>query len=184
MTNNLTINSILANGGWCQLQYSNNVALIDVIGGRLLFYNEELSLIERFDLRMETLDGYFVILNETRQRLKKASWIKRILTIGGKTIGDSTLPATLHAESLHDLLYKLKSSREIYIVRFTGGEVTGRTLDFSDSALTLDTISADNASEKVSIDFSDILCLEFKIQKLNHTVKRERKWAKESGKDK
>jgi hypothetical protein len=167
--------SILANGGWCQLHHSNNVALINVVGGRLLSYNKELSFIERFDLQTDKLDGYFVILNETKQRLKKANWIKKILTIGGKTIHDSKFPETLNADTLHEFLFKLKTSQEIYNIRLIDGEATGRTLDFSDSELTLEIISTNKISENMRIHFADIVCFELRIQKLKQLGRHERR---------
>lgn len=175
MTDNLLITSILANGGWCQLHHSNKVALINVVGGRLLSYTKELSFIEKFDLQTEKLDGYFVMINETRQRIKKATWIKKILTIGGKTIHGSKLPDILYADTLREFLFKLKSSHEIYNIKLIGGEVTGKTIDFSDSELTLEIISSNKISEKMRINFTDIVCFELRIMKLKQLIRHERR---------
>lgn len=175
MTDNSMMISIVANGGWCQLHHSNEIALINVVGGRLLSYNKELSFIEKFDLQTDKLDGFFVVLNESKQRLKKANWIKKILTIGGKTIHDGKFPEALHADTLPEFLFKLKTSQEIYNIRLIDGEVTGRALDFSDSGLTLEIISTNKISENMKIRFADIICFELRIQKLKQLARHERR---------
>ncbi len=165
MTNNSIIISLLANGGWCQLHHSNKVALINIVGGRLLFYNDEISIIEKFDLHIDKLNGYFVVLNKTKQRLKKATWIKQILTIGGKTIRDGNIPKGLYAETLHDFLHELKTSREQHTLRLVDAEVNCRISDFSDSDLTIEVLSTLPGPAKMKIDFSDIICFELRTQK-------------------
>ena len=170
MTDNAIKNSIQANGGWCQLHHSNKVALINVVGGRLLFYNEELSFIEKFNLNTDTLNGYFVVLNKTKQRLKKATWIKKILTIAGKIIHESKIPEPIYAETLHDFLHKLKSSKEVHTLRLIDGEVTSRITNFSDSDLTVEILSSVQIPERMKIHFSNVVCIELRTLEIKHFV--------------
>ena len=170
VTDNSIINSILANGGWCQLHHSNKIALINVVGGRLLFYNEELLFLEKFDLHTNTLNGYFVILTKTKQRLEKATWIKKILTTGGKIIHDSKMPEAIYAETLHGFLHKLKSSKELHTLKLIDSEVTGRISEFSDSEVTIEILSLVQIPEKIKIHFSNIVCFELRTQKIKHIV--------------
>ncbi|MCC6288554.1 MAG: hypothetical protein IT249_11785 [Chitinophagaceae bacterium] len=162
----------LKDGGWCHLHHSHNVALNKMVAGRLLLYNKELSFLERFDVQTDRLDGYFVILNRTKQRIKKANWIKKMLVIGGKIVPDGKLPEALYAETLNEFFSKLQSSKEVYDVNLNGEKITGRTFSFSDLDVIIETSSNNKITGKTKVDLTDIVCLEFRIQKLRKLTKQ------------
>lgn len=167
MTDNTIIKSIEQNGGWCHLHHPNDVALIHVLGGRLLLHNEELAYIEKFDLSTDLLKGYIVVINKTKQTLKKANWIKKILTIGGKNIMDGSLPEEISARGLHDFLLKIRYLKELIIVRLKDKEVTCYVFEFSYWNLIVDILSLDDFAQQLTIEYSDIVCIELRTTKIN-----------------
>jgi hypothetical protein len=154
MTNDKSLTSIRRNGGWCQLYRMN------FYGGRLLFYNNELSFIEKFDLATDSLKGYVVVLNNTKQRLIKAYWIKKILRIKRKSINDGSIPSTIFAETVTDFLQKLISSKELLLLRFLEGTVKGFVSNFSELDLTISIFSSEEDTKQITVLFSQIICLE------------------------
>ena len=161
MTDNKYLTSIKRNGGWCQL-YSMNF-----YGGRLLFYNSELSFIEKFDLYTDSLEGYIVVLNKTKQRLTKAYWIKQILRIKRRSINDDSIPSTIFAETVTNFLQKLVSSKELLLLRFLDGRVKGFVSDFSELDLTIGIFSPEEDTKQITVLFSHIISLELRTPIVN-----------------
>ncbi len=162
MTDNKTLTSIKRNGGWCQLYRMN------FYGGRLIFYNDELSFIEKYDLATDSLKGYVVVLNNTKQRLIKAYWIKQILRIKRRSINDNSIPSTIFAEKVTDFLQKLISSKELLLLRFLDGTVKGFVSDFSELDLTIDIFSSEEDTKQITVLFSQIICLELRTSIINN----------------
>jgi hypothetical protein len=132
-------------------------------GGRLLFYNSELSFIEKFDLHTDSLNGYIVVLNKTKQRLIKAYWIKQILRIKRRSIDDDSIPSTIFAETVTNFLQKLVSSKELLLLRYLdGGRVKGFVSDFSELDLTIDIFSPEEDTKQITVLFSHIISLELR----------------------
>jgi hypothetical protein len=136
-------------------------------GGRLLFYNTELSFIEKFDLDTDSLKGYIVVLNKTKQRLTKAYWIKQILNIKRRPINDDSIPSTIFAETVSDFLQKLISSKELLLLRFLDGKEKGFVSDFSELDLTIDIFSSGKDTKQITVLFSQIICLELRTPIIN-----------------
>jgi hypothetical protein len=136
-------------------------------GGRLLFYNTELSFIEKFDLDTDSLKGYIVVLNKTKQRLIKAYWIKQILRIKRRPINDDRVPSTIFAETVTDFLQKLISSKELLLLRFLDGKEKGFVSDFSELDLTIDIFSSGKDTKQITVLFSQIICLELRTPIIN-----------------
>jgi hypothetical protein len=173
MTDDIIIAAIKSSGGWCQLHQSINTALIDTIVGCLISYTTELSFIEKFNISTNELDGYLVIFNNTRQRLKKAQWIKKNLTIGGKTIPDTVLPESLIAEKVPDLMQKLQLSQETLFVRLHERVINGSIREFTDTDFSIEPTSAYcNVEDCKKISYSDIICLELRTRKIQHQRSR------------
>ncbi len=175
MTDISNISTIILNGGWCQLHQPRDFSFANNVGGRLIYINDELALLEKYDDNFTSLDGYYVILKKEIQNLVFANWIKRMLTIGGKEVSAIDLPLSLKAENLYEFLYNLKSSKELFILKLNEGVFAGRIVEFSNNGLTLDILSANGVSEKKNLLLADIVCFELRVQGLKQIVRNLRR---------
>jgi hypothetical protein len=175
LTNIPNISSILSNGGWCQLHQPRDFSFANNVGGRLIYINDELALLEKYDNNFTSLDGYYVILKKEIENLVFANWIKRMLTIGGKEVPAIDLPLSLKAENLNEFLSNLKSSKELFILKLNEGAFVSRIVDFSNTGLTLDVLSDNRVSEKKNFLFADIICFELRVQGLKQIVRNVRR---------
>ncbi|HOZ69453.1 MAG TPA: hypothetical protein PLB49_04795 [Chitinophagaceae bacterium] len=169
------ISSIISNGGWCQLHQPCNFSFANNVGGRLIYFNDELALLEKYDNNFSSLDGYYVILKKEIQNLVFANWIKRMLTTGGKEVPAIDLPLSLKAENLNEFLSNLKSSKELFILKLNEKALVSRIVDFSNTGLVLDVLSDNGVSEKKNFLFADIVCFELRVQGLKQIVRNVRR---------
>gem|GEM_PF-2102447 len=169
------ISSILSNGGWCQLHQPRNFSFANNVGGRLIYINDELALLEKYDNNFTSLEGYYVILKKEIQNLVFANWIKRMLTTGGKEVPAIDLPLSLKAENLYEFLSNLKSSKELFILKLNEGALVSRIVDFSNTGLTVDLLSDNEVSEMKNFLFADIVCFELRVQGLKQIVRNLRR---------
>lgn len=116
MTGSLLLDSIIANGGWCQLHYPKDKAISESIFARLIIIRSEFLLLEKLNLRSDNLSGYLVVLTNTKQRLKKNTFAKQIIRIGGKSLPDPNFSIFENIGSLMALLEYLQKLREPILV--------------------------------------------------------------------
>ena len=152
-----------------------NFSFAKNVGGRLIYINDELALLEKYDNNFTSLDGYYVILKKEIQNLVFANWIKRMLTIGGKEVPAIDLPLSLKAENLNEFLSNLKSSKELFILKLNEGALVSRIVDFSNTGLTVGLLSDNGVSEKMNFLFADIVCFELRVQGLKQIVRNLRR---------
>ncbi len=154
-----------------------NFSFAKNVGGRLIYINDELALLEKYDNSFNSLDGYYVILKKEIQNLVFANWIKRMLTTGGKEVPGIDLPLSLKAENLNEFLSNLKSSKELFILKLNEGALVSRIVDFSNTGLVLDVLSDNDngVSEKKNFLFADIICFELRVQDLKQIVRNVRR---------
>lgn len=165
----------MSNGGWCQLHQPRNFSFANNVGGRLIYINDELALLEKYDNNFTSLEGYYVILKKEIQNLVFANWIKRMLTTGGKEVPAIDLPLSLKAENLYEFLSNLKSSKELFILKLNEGALVSRIVDFSNTGLTVDLLSDNEVSEMKNFLFADIVCFELRVQGLKQIVRNLRR---------
>ena len=175
MTDISNISTIILNGGWCQLHQPRDFSFANNVGGRLIYINDELALLEKYDNNFSSLDGYYVILKKGIQNLIFANWIKRMLTTGGKEVPVIDLPLSLKAENLNEFLSNLKSSKELFILKLNEGAFVSRIVDFSNTVLTLDLLSDNGVSEKKNFLIADIVCFELRVQVIKQIVRNLRR---------
>src|SRR5687767_1057739 len=108
MIDDNSIKPIIANGGWCEVNYESAKPLTEQLNGRINFSAVDYLLIDRFNLPLETLDGFYLFFRPNIKKLKKGYWVKQYLTVGGKLIQHNETPKKFVCESWLDLLRKLK----------------------------------------------------------------------------
>ena len=116
MTNPIVLESIVANGGWCELHYPKNKSLAESLYARLVLVMPDFLLLEKFDLASDKLSGHLAVLTNTRQRLKKANFVKQILKIGGKSLPDQRFSVFQNIDSLQNLFKIIQERKEPVLI--------------------------------------------------------------------
>lgn len=71
MIDDRTIKSIIANGGWCEVNSRNEIPLKDQLNGRIIFNSSDYLIIHRFNLKYESLDGFYLFYKPNIKKLGK-----------------------------------------------------------------------------------------------------------------
>lgn len=124
MSTGNSIQSILENGGWCQIHPKKNQSFNDQSLGRIIHEGPDYLLLQRFSLGAECLDGYFLV-PKRNLKLKKAYWVKQYLTVGGQVLEDAALPKEWTCENWTDVLHALRSSVEPVMLALDSGSSYG-----------------------------------------------------------
>jgi hypothetical protein len=160
MTDNKTIQSIIANGGWCDIDPKRNHSFIDKRLGRIVFNGTDYLVIQRFDMAGEYADGFYSVPKSTFLKLHKAYWLKKYLSVGGKVIEEAKVPGVLTGKDWIEFINKLKETLEAVRVLTSEGVFYGYISTIDAEELRLQRIELPYLDTGISIKANAIQFIE------------------------
>ena len=166
------IKSILANGGWCELNPKSSRPIKNRLNGRLIYDSDDYLVIERFNVTLESLDGFYIPIKQNIKKLDKSNWIKKYLTVGGRVIENTEIPNIFISLSWQELLAKLKDHKEVIKILFDSNSEIGIIESFNEQELEIRILGVFNSKRLINITASSIICLELRSKELSQVKKR------------
>jgi hypothetical protein len=168
MIDDKTIKSIIANGGWCIINYRQEISLKDQLNGRILFNGSDYLIINRFNLRHQSLDGFYLFYKPNIKKLGKEYWIKKYLTVGGKVINDVEIPKNFICSNWLELLSNLQSTFEPLKFNLISSYLLGQIKEYTPEEIKVKESFTDENNANTAIRMASLICIEARTHEILH----------------
>jgi hypothetical protein len=174
MIDNKLIKSIIANGGWCEINSNNDTQLSENLNGRILLNANDFLVLDRFKLSVEAFDGFYLFYLPNIQKIRKGNWMKRYLSAGGKVIVNTEVPKEFLSTDWFELLENLQRSKEV--VKFKVGliDIYGSICSYSYEDIQVSPSLLISGTIRKNILLGDLTCIEARTFELGKLQKLAR----------
>ena len=175
MIDDNSIKSITSNGGWCEINSQTNQALVEQLGGRIIFNSTDYLVVQRFNLELTILDGYYLFPKLSIKKLKSGNWIKKYLSVGGRVIENIESPKEFTVGNWFDLLTGLRASSELIKFKLASEEILGYINSQTSSQLKVLQVSMKTKAKEISIAVDELVFLEVRTKNIVQSSKKIRR---------
>jgi len=165
------LKSIIANGGWCELNPKSATPFNNRLNGRIIYDSNDYLVIERFNVTLESLDGFYIVIKQNIKKLEKSNWIKKYLAIGGTVVENAEILSMFISPNWQELLANFKEEKEVIKIRFDSNFKTCIIESFDENELEVRILDAFNSRRLMNIKTPSVVCFELKSKELSQFKK-------------
>jgi hypothetical protein len=140
--------------------------------GRISLNATDFLVFDRFNLALETFDGFYLIFKQSIRKIRKGIWIKRYLSVGGNVIENIEVPKEFVTANWFELLGNLQRSQELVKFKLWSIEVFGSTCEYSSGEILVLPSLLNEGNTKKKIALTELACIEARTIELRKLRKK------------